>query len=182
MSSNATPKKPFKWVVLTIGTLFGVAHIGILGHVLNAKKIPIINLPVGDYTSYSVEADRDGYKIDYSSNDPKVIEKKKTVDKENGFLGIGGRTTVITDEEYTMGGQEDNLGKSNAKREECIKAAGGGQSTGRIVGASMGAAAAPLLTNIPYVGWVAAGWIAMFGQDQGAEIGGELATSMMDCE
>ena len=45
-----------------------------------------------------------------------------------------------------------------------------------------GAAAAPLLTNIPYVGWVAAGWIAMFGQDQGAEIGGELTTSMMDCE
>ena len=74
------------------------------------------------------------------------------------------------------------MGKSNAKREECIKEAGGGQSTGRIVGASVGAAAAPLLTNIPYIGWVAAGWIAMFSQDQGAEIGGELATSMMDCE
>ena len=81
-----------------------------------------------------------------------------------------------------MGGQGDGLGKLNAKREECIKAAGGGQSTGGIVGASMGAAAAPFLTNIPYVGWVAAGWIAMFGQNQGAEIGGELATSMMDCE
>ena len=172
----------FKWTALTIGTLFGVAHIGILGHLINRPGIPVINLPVGDYTSYSVEAGRDGYKIDYSSNDPKVIEKKKIVDKENGFLGIGGRATVITDEEYTMGGQEDNLGKSNAKREECIRAAGGGQSTGGIVGASMGAAAAPLLTNIPYVGWVAAGWIAMFGQNQGAEIGGELATSMMDCD
>ena len=113
----------FKWTALTIGTLFGVAHIGILGHLINRPGVPVINLPVGDYTSYSVEdLDRDGYKIDYSSNDPKVIEKKKTVDKENGFLGIGGRTTVITDEEYTMGGQEDNLGKSNAKREECIKA------------------------------------------------------------
>ena len=149
---------------------------------MNRPGIPVINLPVGDYTSYSVEAGRDGYKIDYSSNDPKVIGKKKTVDKQNGFLGVGRRTTEITDEEYTMGGQSDDLGKSNAKREECIKAAGGGQSTGRIVGASMGAAAAPFLSNIPYIGWVAAGWITMFGQNQGAEIGEELSTSMMDCE
>ena len=92
----------FKWTALTIGTLFGVAHIGILGHLINRPGVPVINLPVGDYTSYSVEASRDGYKIDYSSNDPKVIGKKKTVDKENGFLGVGGRTTVITDEEYTI--------------------------------------------------------------------------------
>jgi len=117
----------FKWTALTIGTLFGVAHIGILGHLMNRPGIPVINLPVGDYTSYSVEAGRDGYKIDYSSNDPKVIGKKKTVDKENGLFGIGGRTTVITDEEYTMGGQSDDLGKLSAKREECIKGVGGGQ-------------------------------------------------------
>jgi len=50
------------------------------------------------------------------------------------------------------------------------------------VGASVGAAAAPWFTSIPYVGWVAAGWVAMFGQDKGAEIGGELATIMKDCE
>ena len=172
----------FKWTALTLGTLFGVAHIGILGHLMNRPGIPVINPPVGDYTSYSVEAGRDGYKIDYSSNDPKVIEKKKTVDKENGFLGIGGRTTVVTDEEYTMESQGDSVGKLSAKKEECIKAAGGGQSTGRIVGASVGAAAAPFLSSIPFVGWVAAGWAAMFGQSQGSEIGGELATALMDCE
>ena len=41
----------FKWTALTIGTLFGVAHIGILGHLMNRPGIPVINLPVGDYTS-----------------------------------------------------------------------------------------------------------------------------------
>ena len=49
-------QSPFKWAALTVGTLFGVAHIGILGHLIDRDKLPIINLPVGDYTSYSVDA------------------------------------------------------------------------------------------------------------------------------
>ena len=177
-------KSPFKWVVLTVGTLFGIAHIGVLGHLINKNNLPIINLPVGDYTSYTVEAGEQGYRIDYSSNDPKVMGVRRRVDKTNGFFGIGGKSNVEYDEEYTMdgarhmgGGAE---GKLTAKKLECIKAEGGGESTGRIVGASLGAAAAPWFTSIPYVGWVAAGWIAMFGQDKGAEIGGELATTMME--
>ena len=51
-----------------------------------------------------------------------------------------------------------------------------------MVGASVGAAAAPWFTSIPYVGWLVSGWIVMLGQDKGAEIGGELATTMKDCE
>ena len=54
-------KSPFKWVVLTVGTLFGIAHIGVLGHLMNKNNLPIINLPVGDYTSYTVEAGEEGY-------------------------------------------------------------------------------------------------------------------------
>ena len=104
MSFHATSKSPFKWVVLTIGTLLGVAHIGILGHVMNAKKFPIINLPVGDYTSYTVVADENGYRIQYNANDPKVLGVRKHIDKENGFFGIGGNSNVITEEEYTMDG------------------------------------------------------------------------------
>ena len=42
----------------------------------------------------------------------------------------------------------------------------------------VGAAAAPSLSTIPFVGWVAAGWVAMFGGNQGAEIGGNMAEDM----
>ena len=73
-------KSPFKWVVLTVGTLFGIAHIGVLGHLMNKNNLPIINLPVGDYTSYTVEAGEEGYRIDYSSNDPKVMGVRRRVD------------------------------------------------------------------------------------------------------
>ena len=62
--------------------------------------------------------------------------------------------------------------------EACIKAIGSAEGTGRLVGTSVGAAAAPTLSTIPFVGWVAAGWVAMFCGNQGAEIGGNMAEDM----
>ena len=47
-----------------------------------------------------------------------------------------------------------------------------------MVGTSIGASAAPSLSTIPYIGWVAAGWVAMFGGDQGADIGGNMAEDL----
>ncbi|BCU99548.1 MAG: hypothetical protein CM15mV28_1160 [Thaumasvirus sp.] len=64
------------------------------------------------------------------------------------------------------------------KSEECVKAIGAAEGTGRLVGTSIGAAAAPTLSTIPFVGWVAAGWVAMFGGNQGADIGGSMAEDM----
>ena len=64
------------------------------------------------------------------------------------------------------------------KSEACIKAIGSAEGTGRLVGTSVGAAAAPSLSTIPFVGWVAAGWVAMFSGDQGANIGGGMAENL----
>ena len=109
---------------------------------------------------------------------------KKDVDKSNGFFGIGGKTSIISEKQYTMSQSEgeETMGKLTAKKLEFIKTEGGGQSTGAVVGASMAAAATPALTAIPFVGWVAAGWATMFGQKQGAEVGGEIAKSLNDCD
>ena len=65
--ANPRSNQPFKWVALGVGTLFGVAHIGILGHLIKRGEIPIINLPVGDYTSYTVKAGKEGYSIQYNA-------------------------------------------------------------------------------------------------------------------
>ena len=64
------------------------------------------------------------------------------------------------------------------KSEACIKAIGSAEGTGRLVGTSIGASAAPAVSSIPFVGWVAAGWVAMFGGEQGAELGGNLAEDL----
>ena len=67
---------------------------------------------------------------------------------------------------------------ASSKSEACIKAIGGAEGTGRLVGSSIGASAAPTLSNIPFVGWVAAGWVTMFSGNQGAEIGGQMAKDL----
>jgi len=64
------------------------------------------------------------------------------------------------------------------KSEACIEAVGAAKGTGRIVGTSVGAAAAPAVSSIPFVGWVAAGWVAMFGGEQGAEMAGNMAEEL----
>ena len=182
----STPKISFRWTALSLGVLFGVAHFGVIGHLMNKTQVPIINLHVGDYTAYQVEAYEGGYRIQYRSNAPQVMGKDKVVVKKNGFFGIGGDTKIVQQEQYTMDGathlQGGEVGKLTAKKLECIKAEGGGENAGRLVGTSIGASAAPMFANIPYIGWLAAGWVAMFGGNTGAEIGGEVATMMKDCD
>ena len=187
VTEKVSSKSPFKWIALGVGTLFGIAHLGVLGHLIRQEQLPIINLPVGDYTAYTVDATKQGYKIEYRANDPRVMSVDKSVQKKNGFFGIGGRTDLIQTEQYTMDGARhlqggNGLGKLTAKQIECIKAEGGGENAGRMVGASAGAAVAPWLSGIPYIGWLAAGWAVMLGQDQGAKIGGDIATLVKDCD
>ena len=81
-----------------------------------------------------------------------------------------------------LGGGEDSP-KLSAAQVACIEAAGGGKQTGRIVGGSIGATVASSgLASIPYVGWVLAGAATLFGMEQGAEIGGQMATEFADCD
>ena len=104
---------------------------------------------------------------------------------KGGFLGLANNKVKVV-EQYTMDGSIHNkpttIKEGNGKSEACIKAIGGAEGTGRLVGSSIGTAAAPTLSNIPFVGWVAAGWVTMFSGNQGAEIGGSMAESMSeDC-
>ena len=169
-----------KWFVITLGSILGVSHIGMIGMLATRNSFPQLNLPISDYTSYTVEAGKDGYRINYRANDPKVMEVTKDVQRPAGFLGLG-KAEVHSSEEYTMDGSRHLSSRSGSKmsaaQEECIKAAGGGEQTGRIVGGSVGAAVGTSgLASIPYVGWVLAGAATVLGMEQGAEIGGNMAT------
>ena len=173
-----------KWFALSLGGLIGLSHIGMIGSLSNRQsKLPSINLPVGPYTSYKAEVGRDGYKISYKANDPKVMLVERDIKKKGGFLGLANNIEKVT-EQYTMDGAihhkptAPTISSTGGKSEACIKAIGGAEGTGRLVGSSVGAAAAPALSNIPFVGWVAAGWVTMFSGNQGAEIGGNMAEGL----
>ena len=171
-----------KWFALGLGGLIGLSHIGMIGSLSNRQsKLPSINLPVGPYTSYEAEVGHDGYKISYKANDPKIMRVERDSNTKGGFLGLA-NNKVKTIEQYTMDGSIHNkpitVKEGNGKSEACIKAIGGAEGTGRLVGSSIGTAAAPALSNIPFVGWVAAGWVTMFSGNQGAEIGGGMAEDL----
>ena len=194
-----------KWIGISLGTLLGISHIGMISFVATRQTeppLPSVDLPVGPYTSYKVSVSDEGYAISYKANDPKTAYITKDIKEKAGFLGLASNTTKVA-EEYFMDGQinqggavsnhrswldqkpgltHEQAAEISAERIACIKAIGSGEGTGRVVGTSIGAAAAPSLSTIPFVGWVAAGWVAMFGGNQGAEIGGNMAEDMSkDC-
>jgi len=187
-------KSPIKTASLVLLGVVGIAHIGVLGHLLNAVRPPVINFPSGDYSSYTVEATRDGYRIEYKANDPAILnsERQLTLDEKRGGL-FGGGGVVSRDEyrrdEYTMdgsrnlgGGAVDPEGKLGAKSEECIVADAGARSQGAMAGTSIAAGAiVPAVVNIPYVGWLAAGWVTLLGGKLGSDIGSEVGKVFNDC-
>lgn len=184
MKNNQLGKK----IVVGLAIFVGVANVGaIIGHNLRTPIQPAqINYPpVGDYSSYTVTVNPDGsYSVDYKGHDPTVLDNDSYVDTSNGLFGIGGRTTKTKSNQYVPGTPSEGVnvsGKSDARSEECIKAEGGGESNGALVGASLGTAATPLLVGIPYVGWLASGWAVMLGQDMGSSIGGSVASSIKGC-
>ncbi len=176
-----------KWIGISLGTLIGLSHIGMIGMLANRTKFPALNLPITEYSSYEAKVSEQGYSIRYRANDPKVMRVERDLKRKGGFLGLGNNTTTIT-EEFTMDGsqhldQRRGGQGENPKSVACIEAVGGGKQTGRMVGASVGAAVAPGLTSIPFVGWVLAGAATMMGMDQGAEIGGQMVEGINpNCE
>ena len=192
--------KWFKLFALGLGGILGLSHIGLIGIATRKASVPVISPPVGPYTSYVISANKEGYKLSYTANDPKTAYITKDIKEKGGFLGLANETTQVT-EEYFMDGQtnqggavsnsrswlDHKPGLTNAqaaeinaarKSESCIEAIGSAKGTGRLVGTSIGASAAPAVSSIPFVGWVAAGWVAMFGGEQGAELGGNLAEDL----
>ena len=189
-----------KWIGLSLGVLVGVSHIAMIGMIATNKEekgLPVVTIPDGDYGSFRADVTKDGYKISYKANDPKTAYITKDIKEKAGFLGLATNRTQPV-EEYFMDGKTNQGGAVSNKRSwlapyqeftdsnpelsdkdlACIKAVGSAEGTGRLVGTSVGAAAAPAVSSIPFVGWVAAGWIAMFGGEQGAEIGGNMAEDL----
>ena len=188
----------WKWISIgTVGSLFALSHIGMIGMISRQNKFPQLNIPVGEYTSYEVEASNEGYRIKYRANDPKVMHVERDVKTKGGFLGLGNNTVKVR-EQYTLGGKTHHGGpvsnpttwidpsaqgkKLSDKTIACIEARGGGKSTGKIVGGSVGATLGSSLSGVPFIGWVLTGAATMIGMDAGGDIGGSMAETYAGCD
>ena len=193
MSENNKPSA-FKWLALGVGTLVGVAHIGVLGYLLKPEpSVPMVNIPRGDYSSYKIKAGKDGYEIEYRANDPKVLESDRSLSldktKKGWFGGGTEKRTEFRRDQFTMEGTRnmggnvlDGEAKSNAKSAECIAADAGARSQGAMAGSAIAAGVVvPAVSSIPYVGWLAGGWALLLGQKAGSSLGSQVGTVFNDC-
>ena len=187
-----------KIAAISVGGVVAFAHIGLLGYVFNRPKqpeipqVPTINIPNGTpYSSYKIEATKDGYSIEYKANDPAILESSKslTLDKEKKGLFGGGheQRTEFRRDQFTMdgtrnmGGATTEGGKS-AKDIECIVADAGARSQGAMAGSAIAAGVAvPAVASVPYVGWLAGGWALLLGQKAGSELGSQVGQVFNDC-
>ena len=191
--------KPYlKWTAISLGSVVAIAHIGVLGHLVRREpdriQVPTINIPRGTpYSSYKIEAGKDGYTIEYKANDPKVLESQRSLDltkTQSGFFGgkkYEDRNEYRTDQ-YTMEGVRNMGGTAlgeegkSAKDVECIVADAGARSQGAMAGSAVATGVlVPAVVNIPYIGWLAAGWAALLGQNIGSEAGSQVNSMISDC-
>ena len=181
-----------------VGGAFALAHIGLLGYVIHRPKqprvpqVPTIQIPQGTpYSSYKLEANKDGYSIEYKANDPAILESHRSLnldkDKKGMFGGSHERRTETRYDQYTMdgtrnmGGATTEEGKS-AKDIECIVADAGARSQGAMAGSAIAAGVAvPAVSGIPYIGWLAGGWALLLGQKAGSELGSQVGEVFNDC-
>ena len=187
-----------KIAAISVGGVVAFAHIGLLGYVFNRPKqpeipqVPTINIPNGTpYSSYKIEATKDGYSIEYKANDPAILESHRSLnldkDKKGMFGGSHERRTEYRSDQYTMdgtrnmGGATTEEGKS-AKDIECIVADAGARSQGAMAGSAIAAGVAvPAVSGIPYIGWLAGGWALLLGQKAGSELGSQVGEVFNDC-
>ena len=171
-------------------------HIGILGHLIKpqqptVQQPPTFNIPHGPYSSYKIKAGKDGYEIEYRANDPKVLESERSLNLDKtkkGFFGGGTeKRNEYRRDQYTMngtkniGGATTEEGKS-AKDVECIVADAGARSQGAMAGTAISTGVlVPAVVNIPYIGWLAAGWASLLGNQVGESIGSEIGSVFNDC-
>ena len=130
------PKKEkpstFKIFIGTVGALFAVSHIGLVGYLMRQPyQIPSINIPKGDYSSYELNAGPDGYSIKYKANDPAILNSEKSLILDTDKQGLFGpriesrrefrRDQFTMDGIRNIGGTVDTTeGKSPALSAECI--------------------------------------------------------------
>ena len=187
-----------KWAAISVGGVIAVAHIGVLGHLIRrppepkVAEVPTINIPSGPYTSYKITAGKEGYTIEYKANDPAILESQRSLSVDRDKKGLFGGGTETRREwkrdQYTaegvrnMGGAVvDGEGKS-AKDVECIVADAGARSQGAMAGSAVASGVlVPAVVNIPYIGWLAAGWAALLGNNIGSSAGSLVNSAISDC-
>ena len=145
----------------------------------------MFDLPVSKYSTYEIQADKEGYRILHRMHDPRIIASMETSKKPAGFLGAS--KALSTKESQKIAGEKDvtviNGAELTAKQIACIKEKAKGESTGQLIGTSVatGTGLVTSLSNVPIVGWFLSGFATNTARREGGKIGESMASDFNDC-
>ncbi len=174
-----------KGVSVGLGTIFVASNFYTINLLSKKSNLPMFDLPVSKYSTYEIQADKEGYRILHRMHDPRIIASMETSKKPAGFLGAS--KALSTKETQRVAGEEvaiiQNNGELTAKQIACIKERAKGESTGELIGTSVatGTGLTTSLSNVPIVGWFLSGFATNTARREGGKIGGNMASDFNDC-
>lgn len=174
-----------KGISVGLGTIFVVSNFYTINLLSRKSNLPIFDLPVSKYSTYEIQADKEGYRILHRMHDPRIIASMETSKKPAGFLG--GSKALSTKESQRIAGERDvdiqSNNKLTAKQIACIKEKAKGESTGQLIGTSVatGTGLVTTLSNVPIVGWFLSGFATNTARREGGKIGENMASDFNDC-
>ena len=82
---------------------------------LLSKKpaLPMFDLPVSRYSTYEIEANKEGYKIKHRMHDPRIIASLESGKIPSGFLGLS--KSIVNKENQRIAGQTNIEVKGSGK-------------------------------------------------------------------
>ena len=174
-----------KGISIGLGTVFVASNFYTINLLSKKSSLPMFDLPVSKYSTYEIQADKEGYRILHRMHDPRIIASVESIKKPAGFLGAS--KALIRKDIQTIAGETnlkiENNGKLTEKQIACIKEKAKGESTGQLIGTSVatGTGLVTSLSNVPIVGWFLSGFATNTARREGGKIGESMASDFNDC-
>ena len=174
-----------KGVSVGLGTIFVASNFYTINLLSKKSNLPMFDLPVSKYSTYEIQADKEGYRILHRMHDPRIIASVESTKRPAGFLGAS--KALSTKESQKIAGENtvsiESNNKLTAKQIACIKEKAKGESTGQLIGTSVatGTGLVTSLSNVPIVGWFLSGFATNTARREGGKIGESMASDFNDC-
>ena len=174
-----------KGISVGLGSIFVASNFYTINLLSKKSSLPMFDLPVSKYSTYEIQADKEGYRILHRMHDPRIIASVESTKRPAGLLGAS--KALSTKESQKIAGENtvsiESNNKLTAKQIACIKEKAKGESTGQLIGTSVatGTGLVTSLSNVPIVGWFLSGFATNTARREGGKIGESMASDFNDC-
>lgn len=162
----------YQRISLGLGAILVTSNFYTITLLGNSSKLPIFDLPVSNYSSYKIEASKQGYSIKHFMHDPKIITKTES---SKTPLRFSNKDIIFKEKIERIAGHEHKELIINPEKISCLKRQGKNEGTGELLGTSIvnGSGATTFLASIPIVGWFVSG----FATNKAQQIGRDIAST-----